>query len=136
MKKIKKYKPRRLIGGKQFSQKQESARSKGYDAEWDRYRFRFLHHNKDCYACSAPSKVCDHLIPAKVNKEMYFWKLDNFVPLCSSCHNFITGKFDRLAVPDTEGKMKWLQEQREIRGLNNRVKIVPFKFKDKKRHTR
>jgi 5-methylcytosine-specific restriction endonuclease McrA len=125
---MKKYKPKRIKKVKRFElNKRESSTKRGYDAEWSKYRFRFLHHNKKCYACGQDANVVDHIIPAKVDREKYFWKEDNYLPLCAVCHNTITGLFDRHRNPNTEGKIKWLQEQREKNNVSVRVKIVPIK---------
>jgi hypothetical protein len=124
MKSIKQYKPRRSISSKQYSPKKKSAREKGYDREWDRFRFRFLHYNKHCYVCGEPSKVVDHCIPARVDHDRYFWDKMNFLPLCIKCHNFVTGKFDRHEPPKTEEKMIWLEETRRQTNTNVKVKIV------------
>lgn len=126
MKKAKQYKPKKL-NNKVYKPKKASARSKGYDNEWERYRFRFLHHNPKCYKCGVKSRVVDHIVPAKVDPEVYFWKVDNYIPLCDKCHNIITGKFDRHNPPKTEEKMEYLARFRSVNNVNHSVKIVPFK---------
>jgi len=126
MKAIKKYKPRRAISKKQFSPKKESARSKGYDKDWDKYRWRFLHYNKVCYACGDKSKVVDHIIPAKGDKDI-FEATNNHMPLCTSCHNTITGKFDRYKEPKTIEKMRWIAQKRKEFGVVSKVKPIQYR---------
>jgi len=94
-------------------------------SEWSQYRFRFLYHNPQCYACGNPSKVVDHFRAAKGDKEL-FEKNDNHIPLCTEHHNFVTAKFDRNEDPDTVGKLKWLNEMRTTLKITTRVKVVPY----------
>jgi 5-methylcytosine-specific restriction endonuclease McrA len=115
------------FNGKKFKRKQPSARSKGYDAEWERYRWRFLHHNPTCYACGQKATVVDHLLAVKCNTRDLFWKVNNYLPLCSSCHGHVTQKFDRFQEPLTIEKLRWITEKREDLGIKTKVKIVPFK---------
>lgn len=130
-KRAKRYKPNenrnKTFKPKVYQVKQESARQKGYSADWDRYRFRFLHHNPKCYVCAKPSTVVDHRVPWKVDKQKLFWNVHNYLPLCAKCHNFITGKFDRQQQPDIEGKHEWIKARRELNGVAVKVKIVEFK---------
>lgn len=123
MKKPKLYKPKVGRGKKTFSKPELSARQKGYDTKWEKYRFRFLHYNQNCYCCPSPSTVVDHLQTHKGDEEL-FKKLDNHLPLCKFCHNFITGKFDRKDVQDMEGKLKWIQKQREHFNIKSKVKVL------------
>ena len=126
MKKIKQYKPRRSIGGKQYSPKKKSAREKGYDRDWDKFRFRFLHHNPKCYVCGERSTICDHIVAHKGDKEK-FEAINNFMPLCTRCHNYITGKFDKYEVPRTEEKLKWVEKTRKEYGTTVNIKVIPYK---------
>lgn len=126
MKKAKLYKPKKL-NNPVFKPKQESARDKGYDREWERYRYRYLHHNPNCALCNKPSKVVDHLYAAKIDRETLFWKVDNYLPMCITCHNVVTGKFDRHNPPLTQEKIKYIERMRKVNGINTSIKIVPFK---------
>lgn len=122
MKKPKTFKPTRVSGAKKFNaHKQRDDLYK--DAKWNRYRFRFLHHNPKCYSCPNPSKHVDHLIPARTDAAG-FWREGNHVPLCASCHSFVTAKFDRCDPPKTEEKVKWLQGQRQSFKLNHSIKVI------------
>ena len=124
MKKPKIYKPKRAAT-KTFVR--HTTASKGYDNKWRVYSYRFLHHNPLCYVCGEKAKVVDHIVPAKVNREVYFWKIDNYLPMCVSCHNTVTALFDRGAVPNTLDKLKFIAQKREERGISIKVRGVPFK---------
>lgn len=84
-----------------------------YDKDWERYRARFLKVNRECYACGSLAIVVDHLVPHK-GDPVLFTKLDNHIPLCTTCHNFVTTKFDRYHRPGTsiEPKILWLNSRR------------------------
>jgi hypothetical protein len=124
-KKPKQFKPNRHVSNKKYRRPgQLSAREKGYDSNWDKYRFRFLHHNPKCYVCGAKSTVVDHYVAWKVDKEKYFWNEQNFCPMCQYCHNYVTGKFDKHKVPLCAEKSEWIKEQREKFNINIKVKIV------------
>lgn len=119
------YKPNSFKSGKSYSgSKPRNARKSGYDKDWDKYRFRFLHHNPQCYACSAKATVVDHIVAHK-GDPVLFKKLDNHLPLCSPCHNHITARFDRHATPMTEEKIKYLHEQRKSLNITTKVKVLP-----------
>lgn len=100
-----------------------TGRAKGYDSDWEKYRIRFLYHNPDCYACGQKSKHVDHIRRVRGN-EALFKDLNNHLPLCASCHSIVTGKFDCGAVQDLEGKIKWLRDQRSVRGIKTGVKVL------------
>lgn len=128
MKKQKKYKPVRKKG-KSFSlgSDKPTGRAKGYNKDWDIFRRRFIHHNPRCYCCGRHKDdvriEVDHVIAHKGNDEL-FWKSDNLIPLCKSCHSMATGMFDRYDVPKTEEKLKWLWKQRNFYGCDVVVKVV------------
>lgn len=126
MKKPKQFTPKRS-SSKKFTKPKPSAREKGYDKNWNKYRFRFLHHNKNCYCCEAPAKHVDHIRAVKDDKEQYFWKVDNYIPLCHSCHSYVTYHFDSCNPPKTQEKINWLHVQREGKNILTKVKVVPFK---------
>jgi len=126
-KRPKQFKPVRS-NAKKFSlgsNKRETGRTKGYGKTWGHYRFKFLYYNKQCYACGRDAKVCDHVVAHKgdMNK---FWDEKNYIPLCTTCHNIATGRFDKFDPPKTAEKMKWLERQRELNGVKVSVKVVPF----------
>lgn len=102
-----------------------TAREKGYDSVWDKYRRRFLYYNPYCYCCGATSKVVDHIRAHKGDQEL-FESLTNHLPLCTGCHNYVTGKFDRYEEPDLEGKLEWIASEREHYGLTSKVKVLPY----------
>lgn len=122
MKKAKIYRPNRPKT-RQFSLKTRNSRSMGYDKDWDKYRFRFLHYNPQCFTCPSRATVVDHRIPHKGDMEL-FKDLQNHLPLCSQCHNYVTGKFDRKNPPDIEGKHIWIRDQRIKFKLTFPIKLL------------
>lgn len=123
--KPKQYKGNNFKSGKSHSStKPRNARRSGYDKEWDKYRFRFLHHNPQCYICPNKSTVVDHIVAHK-GDPVLFKKLDNHLPLCSGCHNTITGRFDRQLIPLVKEKMEFIQATRKSNNVVTRVKVLP-----------
>lgn len=97
-----------------------------YDAEWNKYRSKFLYHNPRCYTCGGTSSVVDHITPAKGDSAL-FKKLDNHLPLCNICHNTITARFDRnykVGEP-IEPKLRWIAAIRSRNMITIRVKVLP-----------
>lgn len=127
MQKPKMFNPSRNSGAKKFVNKNRIERQDLYNnKDWTNYRFRFLHHNKQCYCCGAPSSVVDHVRAAKGDVEL-FEKNTNHIPLCKVCHDTVTAKFDRNETPDTVGKLKYFQENRERLNLKFSVKVIPYR---------
>lgn len=122
---MKKYKPRKANSKKFELRKRKSARERGYDSRWTKYRFRFLYHNPKCYVCADKSKVVDHIKAHKGDEDL-FWNENNYMPLCKRCHDRITGMFDRKDVPDLDGKIKWIRKERERNQVNIKIKVVPL----------
>lgn len=130
MKKVPQFRPNKPKAKKFSMEKKETGRAKGYDKDWEAYRFRFLHANKRCYACGFDAKVVDHIRAHKGDKEL-FENTHNHIPLCISCHNFVTGRFDKYPEPKTEEKCKWLVKNREMLRVNVSVKVI-FNYKRKR----
>lgn len=135
MKKPKLYKPKKLSSRKQFrsSQSKSTRRARFYGEEWNKYRRRYLHYNKHCYACGASSEHgarlhLDHLIVHRGNMEL-FWNETNIIPLCHHCHSVVTARFDRLDEQDLDGKLKWLKDQRKAYNNNSKVLVVSMNKK-------
>lgn len=127
MKKPKSFTPNRNTTAKKYVSKQRSTSQGLYkDADWTKYRFRFLATNPKCYCCPAKSNVVDHLVSHKGDIEL-FEKNDNHIPLCNLCHNTVTGKFDRKDIPDTEGKMKWFADMRAKNNITVRIKVIRYR---------
>jgi 5-methylcytosine-specific restriction protein A len=68
-----------------------SARSRGYNARWDKARATYLAHNPYCKPCQragikALATHVDHLIPHRGDQTL-FWDKNNWMGLCSTCHN-------------------------------------------------
>ncbi len=120
MKKPKTFKPKILGTGKKFSNKPKRM----YDTvSWVEFRIKFLSANPKCYACSEKARVTDHIIAAKLD-EKKFWCETNYIPLCLTCHNTITGFFDRHNPPLTEEKLIWINKRRMDTGTAIKVKVV------------
>ena len=120
---------------KQFNLK-PSAHKRGYDTNWQKYTFRFRHHNPECYACGVHKdnvKIhVDHIHSAK-SKPEWFWEPQNHIGLCIHCHSTVTQLFViGRSVPDVEGKIKWINDKRQKTGTVNRVKLLTDIRKNKK----
>ncbi len=101
----------RSAGGRKFNGRKHIDAL--YDGVWEAYRKRFLAINKECYACGRPATVVDHLKPHQ-GDVVLFKKTDNHIPLCITCHNTVTAKFDMRY---REGgsiapKIEWLNRNR------------------------
>lgn len=126
MKKSQLFKPKQGLSGSKSFNGRKQIDDLYKNAEWAEYSKKFLSYNSKCYSCGERSEAVDHIEPHK-GRENIFWKLDNMIPLCHKCHNFVTSKFDRYwkignsVVP----KIKWMAENRAIKNLNFRVKVVP-----------
>jgi 5-methylcytosine-specific restriction endonuclease McrA len=96
-----------------------------YDHDWMKYSLDFLKENPKCYSCGRDSEVTDHIKAHKGDIKL-FWKLDNCLPLCHSCHNTITSLFDRFPVQKYQEKLKWLSKNRGINGLTFKVRALPI----------
>lgn len=94
-----------------------------YDHAWEKYREKYLKNNPKCYACGKPSKAIDH-VAAHRGDVALFWKLDNMIPLCTSCHNTVTSLFDRQG-KRVEKKLEWLKNSRLKKGVTTKAKVTP-----------
>lgn len=104
--------------------KRESQTKRGYDNEWVKYRAKFIKHNPACYVCGSNYKInVDHIKAHKGDNEL-FWNNHNHMPLCQHCHSFVTGKFDRYEVQKLEEKIEWIKEQRELRKIDIKIKVI------------
>lgn len=133
MKRAKSYKAPSNKKARKFVSKTRTDRQALYnDKKWKTYRFRFLHHNPQCYACGVHKNNgaklhIDHILPHKGDKEL-FYNVTNFIPLCNTCHSIITNLFDRIGNTDTtREKIKWIDKKRKENGVTTSIKIVRFK---------
>jgi 5-methylcytosine-specific restriction protein A len=94
--------------------------------EWKIYRVKFLKENPLCYACGNKSEVVDHIIPHQGKIELFTLR-QNHIPLCKSCHNTVTAKFDRYHVhgKSVEPKAKYLKDTHDKNGLTFKIKVMP-----------
>lgn len=120
--KPKQFKPQHTSGNNKFDGRKHITDL--YDSDWERYRLRFLSVNGRCYSCGVTASVVDHLQTHKGDKIM-FEKLDNHIPLCSKCHNYITAKFDRYGSQKYWDKLKWMAENRSRNNIDFRVFVLP-----------
>jgi len=97
-----------------------------YDHQWEKYRAKFLAINSHCYACDEKANVVDHVQAHKGDVQL-FWKLDNHIPLCTRCHNTVTGLFDRRfrSTSMTE-KIQYLQDSRAVKDITRKVKVIEW----------
>lgn len=75
-----------------------SAKSRGYDSKWQRFRKRYLAEHCWCVMCLAegryePATVIDHITPFRGDEELKY-RLDNLQPLCKYHHDKKTGTSD------------------------------------------
>lgn len=132
MKKPKQFKPKRFNSEKKYKRPGLlTAREKGYDSVWEKYRWRFLYHNPKCYCCGAKSNVVDHIQAHKGDREL-FENTTNHLPLCAVCHNTLTGLYDRHEVQNLEGKLNWIAETRKFYNINIKVKVLTYYAKKKR----
>lgn len=124
-KKAKVYK-RKPTGAKKFVNKKtiRNSSKSGYDAIWQKYRFRFLHHNPKCYCCGERATIVDHIVAHKGNMEL-FKRLSNHMPLCKLDHDKITGLYDRNVIQDLSGKYIYINKRREETNTIVRIKVLP-----------
>lgn len=83
--------------------------------EWKHFSRKYLEINKECYVCGEKSQVTDHIRASKGSEE-WFWKEGNFLPLCTVCHNTVTGRFDYKtsgSEEDVTRKVKWMNIERD-----------------------
>ena len=69
-----------------------SSSERGYGHEWRQARETYLDENPLCVRCEAKGKVkaaycVDHIIPHKLNMELFWDSKSNWQSLCESCHN-------------------------------------------------
>jgi 5-methylcytosine-specific restriction endonuclease McrA len=122
MKKSKLFKPT-SAGNKKFT------KPRMYETlDWVEYRNIFLRENPICYACGNSARVVDHIVAHKGDEEL-FWKEDNFMPLCKSCHDIVTGNFDRHNPPKTEEKVKWVSDMRLKNDISCKIKVIGRRLK-------
>lgn len=86
-----------------------TAHQRGYDAEWERERTKYLEEHPLCVdhkrrGFIEVATVVDHIIPHKGDKAL-FWDKNNWQSLCESCHNRKTA---------TEDKGGWSYQQTVI----------------------
>lgn len=96
-------------------------------AEWQKYRYRFLHYNPICYCCGAKSNVVDHIIAHKGNVEL-FESTKNHMALCDSCHSRITQLFDlgTITQDSVNRKAEYIATRRSARGATDSIHILPY----------
>lgn len=71
-----------------------SARQRGYDSKWERYRRAYLARHPLCGHCQAegrltPATVIDHITDHRGDKSL-FWLHSNHQPLCKRHHDMKT----------------------------------------------
>ncbi|WOC15400.1 HNH endonuclease [Pseudochrobactrum sp. MP213Fo] len=70
-----------------------SARTRGYDREWQRARHAWLVVHPSCVGCGQPATLVDHIITIRNAPHR---RLDptNFQSMCSTCHGRKTAEKD------------------------------------------
>lgn len=85
--------------GKQTDARRGTARERGYDNKWEKFRdwFLSLPGNQICHRCLElcgdvrPSEVVHHIQPVADRPDLRLVE-DNCQPLCRSCHEEIHGR--------------------------------------------
>lgn len=128
---IKKYTPQKFNNLKKF--KSDFDRRKNYGGDWIKYRFKFLHYNGRCYTCGEKSSCVDHIRSFRQGKDKeWFWIKTNHMPMCSSCHSYVTAKFDREWTEEKYlEKLRWIEKSRQEKNLHFGIKIIPGEFGSK-----
>jgi 5-methylcytosine-specific restriction enzyme A len=67
----------------EVDRRRPSARQRGYDSDWERYRSSYLKRHPHC-ACGARAVVVDHITPVALGGP--FWDPGNHRQMCGSCH--------------------------------------------------
>lgn len=75
-------------------ERRKSARERGYDAQWEKYRKEFLINHPLCEDCLSKkilraATVVDHIVAHK-GDERLFWDGQNHQALCKQCHDMKT----------------------------------------------
>lgn len=78
---------------KQYERQRGTSTERGYDANWRRYRERFLAVNPWCVECNRLANVVDHITPHRGNERL-FWDPSNHQAMCDSCHSSKTARED------------------------------------------
>lgn len=123
---MKQFKPKRFETKKFNLNKRETRTKRGYDADWEKFRWRFKHYNPECYACGSAERInVDHIQTRRAFPELAK-EPTNFMPLCQSCHSTVTATFEMKNPPDIEGKIVWINKKREMTGTTVRIKVIPY----------
>ncbi|HEM4265086.1 TPA: HNH endonuclease [Streptococcus suis] len=77
----------------------KSTKAKGYNAQWNKARLRYLKVHPLCVQCKVKGRltkatVVDHIKPHRGDQEL-FWNQSNWQALCKSCHDRKTKTDDR-----------------------------------------
>lgn len=84
---------------RQIEQLRPTAHQRGYTAEWQAYRLRWLWSHPMCAECAragrgaVPGRNVDHIVPHKGDARL-FWDPANHQTLCDPCHNRKTATED------------------------------------------
>lgn len=124
---MKQYKPKKFETKKFHLNKRENSSKRGYDQDWQKFTWRFKHHNPTCYACGSNERIHVDHVQNKIEFPELAEKKDNFIPLCQSCHSTVTQLFERIKPMDLEGKLNWINEKRKETDTNTRVKVIPYR---------
>ena len=86
---------------KSYERWRGSSASRGYDAQWRKYRKAFLEAHPLCAACAlqatlTPAEHVDHIVPVTGPADPLFWDESNHQGLCASCHSRKTATENQL----------------------------------------
>lgn len=69
----------------------KNSAQRGYGGAWRKARALFLKLHPVCVICGQPATDVDHIVPHKGDKKI-FWDVNNWQPLCHSCHSKKTAR--------------------------------------------
>ncbi len=81
-----------------YEDRRGTSAERGYDYRWRKGRAWFLKRHPLCAECKKQGKivaatVVDHIVPHRGDMDL-FWDMDNWQPLCETCHNKKTARED------------------------------------------
>lgn len=74
-----------------YDAKRGNSAARGYDADWSKLRFQYLHHHPQCVVCGAKATHVDHIQSVREAPQLRLVE-SNLRSMCASCHSRRTAK--------------------------------------------
>lgn len=71
--------------------KRGNSAARGYDADWSKLRFRYLHRHPSCVVCGAPATHVDHIQSVRETPHLRLVE-SNLRSMCGPCHSRRTAR--------------------------------------------